>query len=455
MLKTSIWLGYIKKRYLHLQEYQSKQLLTKYNINVQKFVVESNVETLIQNANRHLLKYSQDNKPCTWVIKAQILAGGRGKGYFTDSNLNGGVHLINPTELGNSGLYSLLERMLQHRLVTEQTTSEGVIVRKVMIADAVDIKKEAYFAILLDRQSGGAILLGSHMGGMDIETVAKNHPDAIFKDPVQLQMNSNGKLSLNMKQAENFARILQFPEIAVNQAAQQICNIYDLFSECDATQVEINPFAITSNNNIPNVIAVDAKIQIDDNASFRQQELFATREDTYEQDPREIQALKSSLNYIGLNGNIGCLVNGAGLAMATMDAIQLEGGSPSNFLDVGGNANKSQVKEAFKILSGDHQVKVILVNIFGGIMRCDVIASGMLDALNELDIDMPPIVVRLSGTNSSEGLDLLSKSGKRLSIAFDMDSAAKIAVGISRYNHSKCLSTREFNHENVFASSNK
>ncbi len=419
-----------------MQEYQSKALLSKYNINTQKFVVGENTKELIQKAKKNLV--ADSSVASEWVVKAQVLAGGRGKGHFPQSGLNGGVHLVRLENMDSNHLNSILDKMFNHRLITAQTTAEGVLVTKVMIAEAVNIKKEAYLAILLDRQSKGIVLLGSPMGGMDIEKVAKEHPEAVFQEVAKVE-HTDTKMRLCKDQAVNFVRKLGFPESIIMEAADELCSLYDLFIENDALQVEVNPFATISKSNGLSVMAVDAKIQIDENASFRQAQFFDQREDTHEQDPREILAAKSSLNYIGLDGNIGCLVNGAGLAMATMDMIQLEGGKPANFLDVGGNANKTQVKEAFKILSSDPNVKAILVNIFGGIMRCDVIASGILDALKELhNLPMPPIIVRLSGTRAIEGLNQLeSQKIPILHVAQDMESAARLSVRMA--NHSTHL----------------
>ena len=436
--------------------------MKKYNVNTQNFVIGTQSEGLARAAiqelgeksdiDRHGCPGAAQEKQAHWVIKAQILAGGRGKGKFLGSNLNGGVHILGSNQTTDI-LTALLDKMFLHRLVTAQTSPEGVLVQKIMIARAVDIKQEAYFAILLDRQSSGAILLGSPKGGMDIEAVARDYPEALFKESVKLDMHGR----LDKEQAESFVQKLQFPANLTTEGAEQIRRLYDLFIQNDALQVEVNPLAIASLSTGANsgpghkVMAIDAKIQIDENAFFRQRELFSHREDMLEQDSREIQAAASALNYIGLDGDIGCLVNGAGLAMATMDMIQLEGGKPANFLDVGGNANKHQVKEAFKILSGDPRVKAILINIFGGIMRCDIIASGILDALEDISTKMPPIVVRLSGTNATEGLKLLSDSVHSIYVSGDMESAAKLSVQLASPATIKSTHERECDHENALS----
>ena len=335
--------------------------------------------------------------------------------------------------------------MLGYNLITKQTTPEGVPVKTVMVAEALDIAREFYFAILMDRASGGPVLVASPQGGMDIEAVAEQTPHLIFKEPVDI---SKGvlpeqtkklaeKLGFKGKNIETVRAIISLPFplplpfsnvvlflLSRVQASEQMQRLYKLFIGVDATMVEINPFGETPTGE---VVAFDAKINFDDNAEFRQKSVFAQRDFDME-DPREAEAAKFNLNYIGMDGNIGCLVNGAGLAMATMDIIKLRGGSPANFLDVGGGATETAVKEAFKIITSDKQVKAILVNIFGGIMKCDTIAKGVIAAAREVKLSIP-LVVRLEGTNVALAKKILSEN-KDVPIisAEDLDDAATKAV---------------------------
>jgi len=309
------------------------------------------------------------------------------------------------------------ERMLGHTLVTKQTGGTGRVVNKVLVATRHFLRRETYFAILLDRGYGGAVMVASSQGGMDIEKVAAENPSAIIKEPFDL---SKGPTAA---QTENVARAMGFPEERIQQVQQQINNLFRLYVEKDVTLIEVNPLAETSNGE---VMCMDAKISFDENALFRQNTI-AGMEDVTQKDPREAEAAKSDLNYIGLDGNIGCLVNGAGLAMSTMDIIKLHGGAPANFLDVGGGASKQQVIEAVRILANDPNVKVILINIFGGIMRCDVIALGLIAAVQELSLKIP-LIVRLQGTNVAEAKRIMVDSGLRILSADDLDEAAQKAV---------------------------
>eukprot|EP01116_Phalansterium_solitarium_P024608 TRINITY_DN9056_c0_g1_i1.p2 TRINITY_DN9056_c0_g1~~TRINITY_DN9056_c0_g1_i1.p2 ORF type:complete len:423 (-),score=190.81 TRINITY_DN9056_c0_g1_i1:410-1678(-) len=391
-------------RLLNIHEYQSKELMDKYGVNTQKWRVGTTPEEIEKGAKELNAK--------EYVVKAQIHAGGRGKGVFSNG-FKGGVHLCKtPAETAK-----LASSMLGHNLITKQTSADGVPVRKVMVCESVDLDKEFYFAILMDRATNGPVMVASPKGGMDIEAVAEESPELIFKDKIDISKGPTAE------QTQAMARKLGFRPQLVTQAGEQMRRLYDLFVKSDATQVEINPFVETPDNR---VICVDAKINFDDNAAFRQKHIWEYR-DTTEEDPREVAASKFDLNYIGMDGNIGCMVNGAGLAMATMDIIKLYGGSPANFLDVGGGANAKQIAEAFKIISQDPQVKVILVNIFGGIMKCDVIAQGVIDALKQVKITQP-LVVRLAGTNVDEGQRLLRESGFAITTATDLDDAAKKAV---------------------------
>jgi len=355
-------------------------------------------------------KGAKELKAVELVVKAQIHAGGRGKGTFSNG-FKGGVHLCKTAEEAKK----LSEKMFGHRLVTKQTGSEGVLVNKIMIAESINFNKEFYFAILMDRASNGPVLVASPKGGMDIEAVAEETPELIYKQPVDISQG------ITKQQSRYIAEKLGFSDIP--QAQTQIERLYELFIKCDATQVEINPFVETDTKKI---VCVDAKINFDDNAAFRQKEIYAMR-DTAEEDPREVEASKHELNYIGLDGNIGCMVNGAGLAMATMDIIKLYKGQPANFLDVGGGANAKQITEAFKIISGDPQVKGILVNIFGGIMKCDTIALGIIEALKQVKVKQP-IVVRLAGTRVDIAKKILADSGYNLISADDLDDAASKVI---------------------------
>ncbi|XP_054724409.1 succinate--CoA ligase [GDP-forming] subunit beta, mitochondrial-like [Uloborus diversus] len=391
-------------RYLNLQEYQSKQLMSEYGICVQNFRVASNVNEAEEISHSfHVEEY---------VIKAQILAGGRGKGTFSNG-FKGGVKLTkNPKDVPN-----IVEQMIGHKLTTKQTPKGGVLVNKVMIAEAVDIARETYLAILMDRESGGPVIVASSAGGVDIEEVASKTPELIHKEIIDI---SRG---ITDSQARNVAQKLNFKDDLLHQAAQQIKKLYDLFIKVDATQIEINPFGESKDKR---VICFDAKLNFDDNAEFRQKRIFAL-DDHSESDHREVEASKYHLNYIGMDGNIACMVNGAGLAMATMDIIHMYGGSPANFLDVGGMVQEEQVLQAFRILTSDENVKAVLVNIFGGIVNCAIIARGITNACRNIQLKVP-LVVRLEGTNVDEAKAILANSGLPIVTATDLDDAARKAV---------------------------
>uniref|UniRef100_A0A6B2L5E8 Succinate--CoA ligase [GDP-forming] subunit beta, mitochondrial n=1 Tax=Arcella intermedia TaxID=1963864 RepID=A0A6B2L5E8_9EUKA len=395
----------VQKRYLNLHEYQSKKLMDSFGVATQKWVLAHSPQEGVREARKNL-------RASELVVKAQILAGGRGKGKF-NTGFHGGVHLCNTAEEAGS----LVEQMVGNRLVTKQTSAEGVEVRSVMIAESINIKRELYVSILMDRAYGGPVIVYSPMGGMDIEEVAHKHPEAIFKEAVDIEKGPN------TEQLKKIAKQLQFTPDKIDEAAHQLARLYEMFINLDCTQVEVNPFAETDEGKI---ICCDAKMNFDDNAAFRQKDIFNLH-DSSEDDPREVQAQLFSLNYIGMEGNIGCMVNGAGLAMATMDIIKLYHGEPANFLDVGGGATEKQVTEAFKILTSDKRVKAILVNIFGGIMRCDIIASGVVAAARKIKIGIP-VVVRLAGTNEALGKKILNESGLNFITADDLDDAAQKAV---------------------------
>jgi len=346
------------------------------------------------------------------VIKAQILAGGRGKGVF-DSGFKGGVHLTKVPETAGE----LVGEMVGRTLVTKQTGPGGVKVQQVMVAEALDIARETYLAIVMDREHNGPVMIGSPMGGMDIEEVAASSPEAIKTDPIDIMTG------VTDEQAKAMAEFLQFKGDLVAEAAGQIKSLYGLLGTVDATLLEVNPFGETDDGR---VVCFDAKLNFDDNAAYRQKRVFAM-DDMAESDPREVRAAQFDLNYIAMDGNIACLVNGAGLAMATMDIIQLYGGMPANFLDVGGGVTEEKVKEAFNLLLADEQVESVLVNIFGGIVNCATIANGITAAAKSIDLRVP-LVVRLEGTNVDEAKKIMAESGLPIISAEDLDDAAQKAV---------------------------
>lgn len=348
------------------------------------------------------------------MVKAQILAGGRGKGHF-DNGFKGGVHLTQDKKEA----VSLADKMLGHKLITNQTPKDGIEVKKVMVADSVNIVRETYFCIILDREHNGAVIVASPDGGVDIEQVAKDTPERVKTVPV------DPVKGLSHATAVELAKFLQFKGELIEKTANEIEKLYELFLKVDAVQIEINPLAETDDNR---VIAVDAKLNFDDNAQFRQKDIFEM-EDTTESDPKEVEASKYHLNYISMEGgNIGCMVNGAGLAMATMDIIKLHGGEPANFLDVGGGAKEEQVLKAFQIITSDKNVKAILVNVFGGIVNCATIANGIIKATQSLGTLSVPLIVRLEGNNVEAAKKLLSDSGLNIQTAEDLDGAALKAV---------------------------
>jgi len=398
-------LRHVVQRNLNIHEYQSKELMDKYGITTQKWRLVNSIDEAESQAKSLAAKEI--------VVKAQIHAGGRGKGFFKENNFKGGVKLCNtPAEVKD-----LVGKMLGNHLVTKQTGPEGAKVGRVMIAESIDLAKELYFAILFDRKHQGPVIVASPKGGMDIEQVAEESPDQIFHEVIDITKGPQPE------QTKRIAEKLGFTGKDVAIAQDQMSRLYELFLKSDATMVEVNPFAVTPDGKL---YCVDAKINFDDNAAFRQKDIFNYRDPTQE-DPREVAAQKFELNYIGMDGNIGCMVNGAGLAMATMDIIKLHNGSPANFLDVGGGANEKQVTEAFKILDSDPRVSAILVNIFGGIMKCDIIAKGIVAACQQTNLRVP-LVVRLAGTNVEIGKQILQSSGLNIITADDLDNAAIKAV---------------------------
>ena len=395
-------------RNLNLHEYQSIGLLKAHGATVQTGSMAENGDAAKKIADEILAA----SPGADIIVKAQIHAGGRGKGNFTNGYKKGVQILSNSDDVKVS-----TDCMIGQYLVTKQTSEEGQLCQKVLINQGIDIIDEKYFAILLDRTHNGAVMVGSRKGGMNIEEVAEETPEEIITIPI----DTAGGMTL--AQAEDMATQIGFVGDEVAKAANNMQSLYKLFTSKDATQVEINPMATATDGN---VYCVDAKLNFDDNASYRQSEVFDMRDVSME-DERDVKAEQAGLNYIGLDGNIGCMVNGAGLAMATMDIIDMYGGSPANFLDVGGGASKEGVSSAFSILNSDPNVKCILVNIFGGIVKCDLIAQGIVDSYKELSLSIP-IVVRLAGTNVDIGQEIIRSSGLPLINATDLNDAADKAV---------------------------
>ena len=383
---------------MNIHEYQSKEILTKYGVAVPKGRV-----AFTPDEAEDIAKNFMGDKLC--VVKAQIHAGGRGKA--------GGVKLVK----NHREAKKFAEAMLGKKLVTHQTGPEGKKVKKVLIEEGCQIARELYLGIVVDRGTQRVVVMASSEGGVEIEEVAVRSPEKILKEYV------DPAVGLRDFQARKLAFGLNIDKSIVNKAVKFMTGLYQAFVDSDASMVEINPLVITKDGNI---MALDAKMGFDDNGLFRHKDIHDMR-DLDEEDPKEVDASRHSLNYVALDGNIGCMVNGAGLAMATMDIIKLYGGMPANFLDVGGGANKDQVTAAFKILMSDEKVKAVLINIFGGIMRCDIIAEGVIAAAKEVGIKVP-LVVRLQGTNVDLGRKILSESGLNIITAEKMDEAAEKVV---------------------------
>ena len=389
---------------MDIHEHQAKELLKEYNIPTPKGKAVFSVEEALIAA--------KELPGPVYVVKAQIHAGGRGKA--------GGVKVVKDLE----ALKNAAKTILGQKLITHQTSSEGKLVQRLYIEDGCDIDSEYYFSMVIDRVSSRISLIASTEGGMDIEKVAEENPEKI------LSFNIDPTIGFQPFHSRLIANSLNLTGTSFKQAGDFFSQLYKLFTENDASLLEINPLVLTSENNL---IALDAKMSFDNNALYRHPKIMALRDET-EEDPAEILASKYDLAYIKLDGTIGCLVNGAGLAMATMDIIKLKGSSPANFLDVGGSATKEKVTEAFKIILSDEAVEGILVNIFGGIMRCDIIAEGVVAAAKSLSLTKP-LVVRLAGTNVDEGKKILSDSGLKITPADDLDDAAvKIVNAVKEIN---------------------
>lgn len=392
---------------MNIHEYQAKELFANFGVAVPMGVAATSTDDF----EKAIAAIDGDKI----VVKSQIHAGGRGKGVFIDG-FKGGVHLVPRNEA-----LECAKKMFGNVLVTKQTGEAGRVVNAIYFNEVSTIAKEYYLAILLDRANGKDMIIASTEGGMDIETVAEETPEKIVKVAV------NPETGLQAYQIRELAFFLGFGEKELQKKfSVLISGLYKLYASKDCSMVEVNPLVLTKENNIE---ALDAKVSFDDNALFRHPDIVAYR-DFNEEDPKEIEASKFGLNYIKLDGNIACMVNGAGLAMATMDIIKYYGGSPANFLDVGGGATEEAITEAFKILLSDKETKGILINIFGGIMKCDVIANGVLGAIRNIGKIEIPLVVRLEGTNVDEGRKIIAESGIKVETAESLDEAAQKIVNI-------------------------
>ena len=386
---------------MNLHEYQGKSLFAEYNLPVSKGEVIFDAKNAIDACNKI--------GGTKWVVKAQVHAGGRGKA--------GGVELIDSPDQAEA----FAKKWLGQKLVTYQTDKDGQLVNSILIEECTNILKELYLSAVIDRDSQKIVFIGSSEGGVNIEEVARNTPEKIIYQGVEFKDQSLPE------HAKNIANVLKLNDEQTNQFIPMIDNLLRLFVEKDLSLLEINPLVINSNGDLH---CLDAKVNIDTNALFRQPELLEMHDETQE-DPREAEAAKNDLSYVSLDGNIGCMVNGAGLAMGTMDTIKFFGGNPANFLDVGGTATQDRVAKAFKIILKDPNVKVVLVNIFGGIVRCDVIAKGIIAAIKEVDIKVP-VVVRLEGNNADIGATILSKANIKIESINNLSDAAKKAVELAK-----------------------
>ena len=386
---------------MNLHEYQGKFLFAQYNLPVSKGKVVFNADDIIDACN--------EIGGSKWVVKAQVHAGGRGKA--------GGVELIDNPQDG----VAFAKKWLGKNLITYQTDKKGQPVNSILVEECTTIAKELYLSAVIDRESQKIVFIGSSEGGVNIEDVAKKYPEKIIYEGV---VYGDKALSEN---AENIAKVLKLNKDQTNQFIPMIENLLRLFVEKDLSLLEINPLVITENGDLH---CLDAKINIDSNALYRQPDL-AEMYDQSQEDPQEAEAAKNDLSYVSLDGNIGCMVNGAGLAMGTMDTIKFYGGNPANFLDVGGTATQQRVAKAFKIILDDPDVKVVLVNIFGGIVRCDLIAEGIISAIKEVDVKIP-VVVRLEGNNAKKGSQILSKASIKIDSINNLAEAAKKAVEFAK-----------------------
>ena len=386
---------------MNLHEFQGKALFAKYNLPV------SNGKVIYEAED--VLKACRDVGGSKWVVKAQVHAGGRGK--------SGGVKLVDSPD----DAIEFAKSWLGKRLITYQTDSNGQLVNSILIEECTDIAKELYLSAVIDRDSQRVVFIGSSEGGVNIEEVAKKTPEKIIYEAIDPLCGAQPF------QARKISKVLGLNAEQTKQFTPMLKNLMKLFVEKDLSLLEINPLVITNGGNLH---CLDAKVNIDSNAIFRQPEI-AEMHDASQEDPREAEAAKNDLSYVSLDGNIGCMVNGAGLAMGTMDTIKFFGGNPANFLDVGGTATQERVSKAFKIILDDPEVKVVLVNIFGGIVRCDLIAEGVLAAIEEVGVEIP-VVVRLEGNNSDIGSEILSRAGIKIESINNLADAAKKAVELAK-----------------------
>ncbi|XP_025191536.1 succinate--CoA ligase [ADP-forming] subunit beta, mitochondrial [Melanaphis sacchari] len=403
----SLWSNSQQRRNLNVHEHVSYSLLKGAGIPVPKFGVAK--------TGKEAAELVRGLGLTDIAVKAQVLAGGRGLGHFK-KGFKGGVKMVDTAEEAEY----VSDQMLGDFLITKQTGEKGRICNAVMVAERVYARKEFYFAVMMERAFGGPVLIASSQGGVNIEKVAEDNPEAILYMPIDITKGISRELALDVITKVGLTK-------KKDETADVILKLYDLFLTKDALLIEVNPYAESISTG--GYFCLDAKFRFDDNAEFRQKELFDLRDWTQE-DEKEVEASKYNLNYIALDGTIGCLVNGAGLAMATMDIINLHGGHPANFLDVGGGATASQVKEAFKIITSDPKVCAIMVNIFGGIMRCDIIAEGIIAAAQELNLNVP-IICRLQGTNVDEAKLRIANSGMKILPVDNLDEAARLAVKLS------------------------
>jgi len=393
-----------------LHEYQAQKIFQEFGVGVPKNVPVFSVAEAAEKAN----DFPGDDV----VVKSQVLAGGRGLGHFKENNFQGGVHIVAKGKVAETA-----EKMLGKTLITKQTGAEGKPNNTLMLAEKVNIAEEKYFAILMDRGSGGPLMIGSKVGGTSIEDIAAADPTAIIKMPVDIMDG------ISTEGATKMAKEMGYPESQQKDAATIISNLYKVFVECDCTMLEINPLATLKDGR---VLVCDAKVNFDDNAEFRQKTIFDQR-DVSQENPIEVEAKKFDLNYIKLDGPVACMVNGAGLAMSTMDLLSALGGSPANFLDVGGASTVETMTAAFKIIMGDPNVKAIFVNIFGGIARCDHIAEAVVAGVKAVGGNdaIKPLVIRLEGTNVEAGMKIIKDSGVNAFLTNDFTTGAKKAVALA------------------------
>mmetsp|Transcript_135173 Transcript_135173/g.341997 ORF Transcript_135173/g.341997 Transcript_135173/m.341997 type:complete len:424 (-) Transcript_135173:158-1429(-) len=399
--------GAVQRRFLNLHEYQAQKIFGDFGVAVPKNMAVFSVQEAVDKAS----EFAGDEV----VVKSQVLAGGRGLGYFKENNFQGGVHIVPKAQVAE-----VAEKMLGKTLITKQTGAEGKPNNTLLLAEKVSIDSEKYFAILMDRGSGGPLMIGSKTGGTSIEDIAAADPSAIIKQPVDIVEGMTSEIATKM------ATQMGYVGGQIQDAATLISNLYKVFMECDCTMLEINPLATLKDGR---VLVCDSKVGFDDNAEFRQKAIHEQR-DLSQENPIEVEAKKYDLNYIKLDGSVACMVNGAGLAMSTMDLLSLLGGSPANFLDVGGAANVEAMTAAFKIISGDPNVKSIFVNIFGGIARCDHIAEAVVAGVKAVGASKP-LVIRLEGTNVEKGMQIIKDSGLDAFLTNDFTTGAKEAVRLA------------------------